>query len=65
VFGEDFIVVLDLFHAVSQITRKMPKHHNLRSQCVRDLRPVFRAPSDVGEERIEDSSAATKSCKGM
>ena len=55
VFGEDFIVVLDLFHAISRITRKMPKHHNLRSHCVKNLRLVFRSPSDVGEERREET----------
>jgi hypothetical protein len=35
VFGEYFAVVLNLFHAVSRITRKIPKRRSLRSQCIK------------------------------
>lgn len=55
VFGNDFVVVLDLFHAISRISRKIPKRNNLRSECMKDLRLVFRSPTDVGENRTEET----------
>ena len=51
VFGEDLKVYLDLFHAVKRISDKIPKRHSLRYECLKDLRIVFRDPSDRGVRR--------------
>ena len=53
VFGADVIVSLDIFHAVQQITRKLPKKHPFHSVCVQELKLVFRSPGDYGLARTK------------
>ena len=51
VFGEAIVVKLDLFHAVQRVTRTVPKRHPLANLLYRELRVVFRAEGDSGEQR--------------
>jgi hypothetical protein len=53
VFGPDVTVLLDVFHAVQRVTRKMPKKHPFHSICVQDFRLVFRLPGDYGPTRTK------------
>lgn len=53
VFGDDVIVLLDIFHAVQRITRKLPKRHPFHSVCVHELKLVFRSPGDYGLARTK------------
>ena len=52
VFGNEFCVRLDVFHAVKRISDKIPKRHPLRLDCMKDLSLVFRDPLDRGESRM-------------
>ena len=54
-FGKNVIVKLDLFHAVQQITKHLPKRHPLYSLCVADLRLVFRQSADFGTRQLSDT----------
>ena len=58
VFGSNVTVLLDLFHAVQRITRKMPKRHPFYGACVEQLRLVFRSPGDHGIERTKPTPLA-------
>ena len=53
VFGPDVTVLLDIFHAVQRVTRKMPKKHPFYSICVQDFRLVFWLPGDYGPIRTK------------
>ena len=55
VFGEQLRVYLDIFHAVQRISTKIPKKHPYRHDCMRDLRLVFRDPSDQGHVRTKET----------
>ena len=55
VFGTEVSVCLDVFHAVKQISDKIPKRHPLRHDCMKDLSVVFRDPSNRGEFRLMDT----------
>ena len=60
VFGFELRVCLDVFHAVKQISDKIPKRHPLRHECMKDLSVVFRDPGDRGDSRLlETPSPAT------
>ena len=50
VFGEHLRVYLDIFHAVQS---KIPKRHPYRQECMRELRLVFRDPTDQGPVRTK------------
>ena len=50
-FGENVIVLLDLFHAVQRITSTMNKRHSLFNDCVKELKLVFRDRHDTGDKR--------------
>ena len=51
ILGEEITVRLDIFHAIQRIVRVMPKKHPMFTYCLRDLRLVFRKPSDIGNSR--------------
>ncbi len=51
VFGSDLKVMLDVFHAVQRITKKIPKRHPFHFECVHDLKLAFRLVSDKGPTR--------------
>ena len=53
VFGEHLRVYLDIFHAVQRVSAKIPKKHPYHHECMRDLRLVFRNPSDQGPVRTK------------
>ena len=53
VFGEHLRVYLDLFHALQRVSAKIPKKHPYQEECMRDLRLVFRDPSDKGPVRTK------------
>ena len=65
VFGEDVQVKLDLFHAVQRITRKIRKRHPFYSQCVNDLRLVFRQKGDYGVKRTQPTPEAAEILKNI
>ena len=56
VFG-NVPVKLDLFHAISRVTQKIPKQsrHILAGACIIDFSNVFRCKSDKEEERKEET----------
>ena len=51
VFGDHLVVYRDIFHAVKRVSDKIPKHHPLRCECMREWQVVFHDPSDLGEKR--------------
>ena len=51
VFGSHDKIVLDVFHAVQRVTRKIPKRHPFHYQCQQALRLVFRESGDHGRLR--------------
>lgn len=51
--GQEIEVKLDLFHAVQRITKHMPKRHPFLTECLKDLKLVFRQPSDIGARRTQ------------
>ena len=51
VYGDQLIVYLDIFHAVKRLSDKIPKRNPLRRDCLKELKMVFRDPSDQGEKR--------------
>ena len=53
VFGDNLRVYLDIFHAVQRVSAKIPKKHPYRQECMRDLRLVFRDPTDQGPVRTK------------
>lgn len=53
VFGSNVTVLLDIFHAVQRVTRKIPKKHPFHSTCLQDFRLVFRIPGDYGLRRTK------------
>ena len=53
IFGSQLKVLLDVFHAVQRISRKIPKRHPYNSECLKSLRLVFRSPSDQGSVRTQ------------
>ena len=55
IFGNETKVKLDIFHGVQRITRKIPKRHPFFLDCMRDLKMVFRAPTDIGKKRAKDT----------
>ena len=55
IFGTELCVRLDVFHALKRISDKIPKHHPLRHDCMKDLSVVFRNPLDKGETRMMDT----------
>jgi hypothetical protein len=60
VFGSNVTVLLDLFHAVQRITRKIPKRHPFYGACVEQLRLVFRSSGDCGIERTKPTPSPTQ-----
>ena len=48
-------VKLDLFHAVQRFTSSIPKRKQYHAQIARDYSLVFRAPTDLGEKRLENT----------
>lgn len=56
-FGPDISIKLDLFHAVQRLTRHMPKRHPYHCQCMKDLKLVFRDPTDLGACRTKPTPA--------
>ena len=57
VFGENIIVLLDLFHAVQRITSTINKRHSLFNDCVKELKFVFRDRHDTGDKRTMKTPA--------
>ena len=59
VFG-NVPVKLDLFHAISRVTQKIPKQsrHILAGACIIDFSNVFRCKSDKEEERKEETPSS-------
>ena len=55
VFGERVRVVLDVFHAVQRVAKKIPKRHPYYYSCIQDLTLVFRQLSDHGLNRCQDT----------
>lgn len=55
VFGSSLAVKLDLFHAFQRISTKISKRHPFYSKCLKDLRLMFRDPSDLGETRAKET----------
>lgn len=53
VFGENFTVKLDVFHAVQRTVKKIPKRHPFSFHCAQAFSLTFRHPSDHGENRKE------------
>ncbi len=51
VFGIEMKVSLDVFHAVQRIASKISKRHSFHSECLSDLKLVFRDPTDRGPSR--------------
>ena len=58
VFGDNVRVVLDLFHAVQRISRKIPKRHPYYHSCIQDLRLAFRQKGDYGLKRTLDTPSS-------
>ncbi len=56
IFGNDALIKLDVFHAIQRITRKLPKRHPFFRQCKNELKLVVRNPSDIGEDRKQDTT---------
>jgi hypothetical protein len=46
IFGSDVPVYLDLFHAISRVTRCIPKQHPFSARCIKDFAEIFRQPGD-------------------
>lgn len=46
IFGNDTKVFLDLFHAISRVTRHIPKKHLFSKECINDFSKIFRSPKD-------------------
>ena len=42
IFGQHVRIVLDIFHAVQRVTKRMPKHHPYHWKCIQEFRLVFR-----------------------
>ena len=59
VFRPHLKVYLDLFHAIKRVGDKIPKRHPFRSECMADLRMVFRDPSDRGPQRQKPTPSST------
>lgn len=53
IFGSNVPVKLDLFHAISRVTQKIPKqtHHYMTGSCIMDFTNVFRSHTDKEKER--------------
>ena len=60
IFGNDVPVKLDLFHAISGVTQKIPKQsrHILASPCIADFANVFRCKNDKEKERTQDTPSS-------
>ena len=54
IFGTH-VVKLDVFHAVQRITRAISKKHTFYYECIKDLRMVFRYPTDIGTKRTMET----------
>jgi hypothetical protein len=59
VFGSELRVMLDIFHAVQRIAKKIPKRHPFHYQCVSDLKLSFRDPTDKGPIRTKSTPDCT------
>ena len=55
IFSSKTAVKLDVFHAVQRVTRAMSKKHMFFHTCVKDLRMIFRHPTDIGMKRALDT----------
>ena len=57
IFGNEVPVKLDLFHAISRVTQKIPKQsrHILATSCIADFADVFRCADDKEKERKKDT----------
>lgn len=53
IFGTNIPVKLDLFHAISRVTKKIPKctRHYMTGSCILDFANVFRSHTDKEKER--------------
>ena len=60
VFGQEVPVKLDLFHAISRVTQKIPKRprHFLTNSCVLDFVNVFRKDNDKERERKQETPSS-------
>ena len=48
-------IKLDLFHAVQRFTSSIPTRKQYHANITRDYSLVFRAPTDIGEKRLENT----------
>ena len=48
-------IKLDLFHAIQRFTSSVPKRKQYHAKITRDYSLVFRAPTDIGEKRPENT----------
>ena len=62
VFGQEVPVKLDLFHAISRVTQKIPKRqrHFLTNSCVSDFVNVFRKDNDKEKERKQETPSSNE-----
>ena len=51
IFGEDFIIKLDVFHVVQRVTPVLSRKNPLYLSCINDFKMVFRCSSDIGKTR--------------
>ena len=51
IFGQNVCVCLDIFHAAQRITKTISKHHPLCQSIMKDIKLLFRDPSDIGKLR--------------
>ena len=65
VFGTQVRVVLDIFHAVQHMMKKMPKRHPYYYQCVQDLQLVFRDSGDHELTRHQTTPEPTKMLENL
>ena len=49
IFGQDTRVCLDIFHAAQRITKTISKRHPLCQSIMKDIKLLFRDPSDIGK----------------
>ena len=49
IFGQDTRVFLDIFHAAQRITKTISKRHPLCQSIMKDIKLLFRDPSDIGK----------------
>ena len=55
IFGDDIRIKLDIFHAIQRVAKKLSKKHVLYSQCMLDLKLIFRRQDDQGSDRVKET----------